>query len=177
VTAITPDLGSTAGGAFGAISGTDFEPGAVVTFGTTVVRNVSVQDSTTLLFWTSEPHAAGTVDVAVTNPGGLTDRLLGGFTYVLPESFDVNGDWLAHAGPDFETDMRISIRDGALVSFECGASTAVTPTAPVPITGGQFTFRREDGATISGTVVSPVNLVGSVHTITCPDARWWAEKK
>jgi hypothetical protein len=117
-----------------------------VTLGNIVLRSVSVRDSTTLLYW-SDPHADGTVDVTVTNPGGLTGRLIGAYTYAPPDSFDLNGDWVAHAGPEYETEMTISIRNNTLVSFSCGVSTAVSPSVPVPISGGQFAFsggRRHD---------------------------------
>ena len=176
VTAITPNAGSTAGGAWGTIRGHEFQPGATVTLGNTVLKSVSVVDSTTLLFWTRDSHAAGTVDLIVTNPGGLTGGLIGAYTYAPPESFDVDGDWIAHAGDEYETEMRISIRNNALINFSCGAAAAVIPSVPVPISGGAFAFLGED-STISGTVVSPENAVGSINTTACPAARWWAEKK
>jgi hypothetical protein len=176
VTAITPNVGSTAGGAWGTINGNEFQPGATVTLGNTVVGSALVRDRTTVLFWTTAPHAAGTVDVTVTNPGGLIGRLIGAYTHAPPQSFDVNGDWVAHAGPEYETAMRISIRNNALVSFSCGVSGAVIPSVPVPISGGEFAFRGEDGTTISGTVVSPENVHGSINTPACPAARWWADK-
>jgi len=176
VTAITPNAGSTAGGAWGTIKGNEFQPGATVTLGNRVLRTVSVRDGTTLLFWNSDPHAAGTVDVTVTNPGGLIGHLIGAYTYAPPGSFDVNGDWVAHAGPEYEADMRISIRNNALVSFSCGASGAVIPSVAVPISGGEFGFRGDDGTTISGAVVSAENVIGSINTTACPAARWWAEK-
>jgi hypothetical protein len=166
-----------AGGAWGTIKGNDFQPGATVTLGNIVLRSVLVRDGTTLLFWTSAPHAAGTVDVAVTNPGGLRGRLIGAYTYAPPESFDINGDWMAHAGPEYETEMRISIRNNTLLSFSCGVSTVVIPSVPVPISGGSFAFQAEDGTTISGTVVSPENVIGSINTTACPAARWWADKE
>ncbi len=177
VTAITPNAGSMAGGAWGTIKGKEIQPGATVMPGNIVLGSVSVRDDTTLLFWTSEPHAAGTVDVTVTNPGGLSGRLIGAYTYAPPESFDLNGDWVAHAGPEYETEMTISIRNNTLVSFSCGVSTAVIPSVPVPISGGELAFLGEDGTTISGTVVSPQNLIGSINTTACPAARWWAAKK
>jgi hypothetical protein len=45
--------------------------------------------------------------VIVTNPGGLEARLSGGYTYEPPESFDINGDWVAHAGPEYENGYAI----------------------------------------------------------------------
>ena len=116
------------GGSWGSITGNEFESAATVTLGNRVLRSISFRDSTTLLFWLNDPHTAGTVDVVVTNPGGAAATLTAGFTYVEPESLDFNGDWLAHAGPDYETDMRLTIRNNELVSFSCGTSGTLTPS-------------------------------------------------
>ena len=177
VKAITPNAGSMAGGSWGTITGSEFEPGARVRLGNSELRTVTVQDSTTLLFWVDGPHAAGTVDVTVTNKGGLAGRLSGGYTYAAPELFDANGDWLAHAGPHYETDMRIAIRNNELVSFSCGTSATVMPSIPVPVRGGEFSFQGEEGVTISGRVVSPANAAGTVNTSGCNAAQWWADRK
>ena len=48
---------------------------------------------TTIEIFQLAAHAAGSVDVVVTNPGpaSQTGLLTGGFTYAPPESFDFNG--------------------------------------------------------------------------------------
>ena len=112
----------------------------------------------------------------VTNPGGLEARLSGGYTYEPPESFDINGDWVAHAGREYETDMRFTIRNNMLISVSCGTSAPVT-FAPASSGGnGEFSFLCADGLAISGTLVSPVNAVGTINVPACPAARWWADK-
>jgi hypothetical protein len=114
--------------------------------------------------------------VIVTNPGGLEARLSGGYTYEPPESFDVNGEWVAHAGPEFETDMRFTIRNNVLVSVSCGTSAPVT-FAPAPsVWNGEFSFLGDDAVAISGPLVSPVNAAGTINMAACPAARWWADK-
>lgn len=175
VTAITPDRGSTTGGAWGTIMGTGFETGATVTFGSTPMR-IWVREPTSILFSTSLPHAAGTVDVIVINPGGRASTLPGGYTYAPAESFDFNEDWIAHAGPDYETDMRFTIRNNVLVSLSCGTSATLTPSTPPSIRNGEFSFLSEDGLSISGRLVSPVNAVGMINAPGCTDARWWADR-
>jgi hypothetical protein len=54
-----------------------------------IARTVYVRNSTTIHLSTPA-HAAGTVDVVVTNSGSHADRLTGGYTYASPESFDFN---------------------------------------------------------------------------------------
>ena len=67
-------------------------------------------DSTKIAIWETAAHAAGAIDVVVTNPGGREDRLTGGYTYEPPDSFDFNGGWIAHAGSEYDIDMRFTIR-------------------------------------------------------------------
>jgi hypothetical protein len=175
ITAIAPQVGSTRGGAWATITGVDFQPGAKVRLGDTTVFS-STRDSTTILVSGTAAHAAGTIDVIVTNPGGLEARLSGGYTYEPPESFDINGDWVAHAGPEYETDMRFGIRNNMLISVSCGTSAPVTFALTSSLRNGEFSFLGDDGLALSGTLVSRVNAVGSINVPGCPAGRWWADK-
>lgn len=175
VTAIAPNVGSTGGGGWGTIIGVDFQPGATVRLGNNTV-SVRVEDTRTLRLSGLAPHAAGTVDVVVTNPGGLESRLTGGYTYAPAESFDVNGDWVAHAGAEFETVMRFAIRDNVLVSVSCGTSGDLAPSLVSAKGAGEFSFVGDDFA-LSGALFSPVTAVGTIDVSGCRDARWWANKQ
>ena len=175
ITAIAPQVGSTRGGAWATITGVDFQPGAKVRLGDTTVFS-STRDNTTILVSGTAAHAAGTIDVIVTNPGGLEARLSGGYTYEPPESFDINGDWVAHAGPEYETDMRFGIRNNMLISVSCGTSAPVTFALTSSVRNGEFSFLGDDGLALSGTLVSRVNAVGSINVPGCPTGRWWADK-
>ena len=175
--AVAPHEGSTRGGAWATITGADFQPGATVRLGDGAVT-AYVLDSTTITFWTTG-HSAGTVDVVVANPGGLFTRLTGAYTFAPPDSFDVNGEWVAYAGSDFETEMRFTIRHDTLVSVSCGGSAALILSPPPAVRNGDFSFVGDDGLAISGTVVSPVNAVGTINVAdvpACRAARWWADK-
>ena len=79
VTSISPANGPTVGATPVMIRGIGFVPGATVTFDA-AAANVSVVTSTMILA-TIPAHAAGAVDVLVTNPGGQSSRLPGAFTY------------------------------------------------------------------------------------------------
>jgi hypothetical protein len=177
VTAVAPHEGSTRGGAWATITGADFQSGATVRLGGGAVT-AAVRDSATILIWTTA-HPAGTVDVVVTNPGGLFTSLTGAYTFASPDSFDFNGEWVAHAGAEYETDMRFTIRNGTLVSVSCGRSAALTFSPPPAVHNGDFSFAGDDGLTISGTLVSPVNAAGTIDVpdvIACRATRWWADK-
>jgi len=175
VTAVTPNLGSTAGGAWGIITGSQFQSGLTVRLGKSA-QQAFFQSDRTIIFWTTA-HLAGTTDVVVTNPGGLSGGLPGGFTFAPPESFDFTGDWIAHAGPDYETDMRFAIRNNLLVSLGCGPSESVAVSPPPPVYDGAFSFVGAEGITVSGHVVSPINAVGTINVPGCTATRWWADKR
>jgi len=173
---VVPQEGSTHGGAGVRITGADFQPGATVRLDDVAV-SAYVLDSATILFFTTA-HPAGKVDVVVTNPGGLFARLTEAYEFAPPESFDFNGDWVAHAGSEYETDMRFTIRNNTLVSASCGGS-ALAFFPPPAVHDGEFSFGGADGMAISGSIVSPVNATGTISVPdvpACRKASWWADK-
>lgn len=171
VVGITPNVGSDRGGSWGTVTGTDFRGGATVMLGTLRMPTFFV-DSTSIRFSTTSAHASGTVDVVVTNPGGLSGTLSRGYTFASPTSFDFNGDWIAHAGSEYEIDMRVTIRQNRVVGLSCdGLAVALSSTAEVRDAG----FLLGGEVTMTGTLVSPVNAVGTIDVPPCA-TRWWADK-
>jgi IPT/TIG domain len=83
ITAIAPTSASTAGGTTVTLTGTGFAAGAAVAFDGTAASNVVVASATSITA-TTPAHAAGSVDVVVTNTDGRTGRLAGGLTYTAP---------------------------------------------------------------------------------------------
>ncbi|MDD1655389.1 MAG: IPT/TIG domain-containing protein, partial [Methanomicrobiales archaeon] len=85
VTSITPASGPTAGGTDVTIGGADFLDGGSfgVTIGGNPATNVVRVDATHITA-TTPAHAAGAVDVVVTNSDGQTGTLADGYTYVAP---------------------------------------------------------------------------------------------
>jgi hypothetical protein len=90
VTSVNPSSGSSLGGTNVTITGTGFDPGATVTFGGTAATNVVRVDSTTITAKTPA-HAAGAVNVTVTNTDASNGTLTNGYTY-FQQNFDPNGD-------------------------------------------------------------------------------------
>ena len=80
VTGIGPSSGTANGGTPVTITGTGFLSGATVKLGGTTATNVTVTSSSTITA-TTPAHAAGTVDVVVTNTDGQSGTLSGGYTY------------------------------------------------------------------------------------------------
>ena len=84
VTSVSPNKGSTAGGTVVTITGTNLTGATEVKFGTTAATGVEVKSATEVKA-TSPAHAAGTVDVTVTTPGGTSATGAGDkFTYETP---------------------------------------------------------------------------------------------
>ncbi len=174
IEAIAPNVVSTAG-TWGTITGTHFQPGATLKIGTASV-GVVFRDSTTLQFPNSGAHAPGAVNVTVTNPGAPPVTVVAGYTFAPPESFDMNGEWVAHADArnDYTIDMRFTIKDNALASLSCGSPVAMPNTVSVPT--GRFSFSGADGLAFSGTLVSTTTSYGQVSAPGCGDGKWWADK-
>src|SRR5205085_10803301 len=80
VSGISPTSGPIAGGASVTISGTGFAAGATVTLGGSSATNVNVSSSTSITA-TMPAHAAGLVNVVVTNTDAQSGTLVNGYTY------------------------------------------------------------------------------------------------
>ena len=171
IRAMTPQPGSTAGGSSVTITGTGILSGATVTVGGVVTEATSYASSMYLI---TPAHAAGIVDVVVTNPGGQSASLPGGYTYASPESFDFNGDWEAGA---HETPIRFTIRNNSIVSLSCGTSAPVMfSTAPL-VTQGEFSFAGDDGIAVTGRIVSASAATGTINIGACAATTWYAFKQ
>ena len=80
VSGISPNSGPASGGTSVKITGTGFLSGATVTFGGTAGTNVARPDGNTITV-TTPAHAAGTVNVVVTNGMAQSGTLTNAFTY------------------------------------------------------------------------------------------------
>lgn len=83
VSTVSPSSGPTTGGTQITITGTNFALGATVTVGGNPATGVIVNNSTTITA-TTPAHAAGTVDVVVTNNTGQSGTKTNAFTYTSP---------------------------------------------------------------------------------------------
>ncbi len=81
VSAIDPVSGTTLGGTSVTITGTNLTGATAVTFGGTAATSYTVISATRITA-TTPVHAAGPVDVAVTNPAGAQGTTPAGYTYV-----------------------------------------------------------------------------------------------
>ena len=80
VTSVTPSTGPAEGGSKLTITGANLEDATSITIGGIAASGITVVDGSTMMV-TTPAHAAGSVDVVVTGPGG-TDSAAGLYTYV-----------------------------------------------------------------------------------------------
>lgn len=80
LTSLSPTSGTATGGTMVTLSGTNFVSGATISFGGSAGTSV-VFNSASSISVHSPAHAAGAVDVVVTNPDGQSDTIASGFTY------------------------------------------------------------------------------------------------
>ena len=171
---LSPDTGSTGGSTPLKITGSGFQPGAVV-FIDGIAISAFVLDSRTI-FACTPPHDAGRVDVVVANPDALSDWLSGAYSYVPPRTFDFNGDWIGVAGAEHQVELRFTVRNNTLVSVSCGTSGPVT-FSPAPVVEfGEFSVVRDDGVGISARIVSATEAIGTINLEPCPYTNWIATR-
>jgi hypothetical protein len=173
IAVLSPDTGSTGGSTPLKISGTGFQPGAVV-FVDGIAISAFVLDSRTIYACTP-PHDSGKVDVVLVNPNGLSDWMTNAYTYVSPRTFDFNGDWIGVAGAEHQMELRFTVRDNLLVNVSCGSGTVTFSPTPA-VHNGEFSVVRSDGLGISARIVSATEAVGTINIEPCPYTNWIATR-
>ena len=111
VISISPTSGHPSGGTSVTVSGTGFSTGATVTLGGTAATNVTVVSSVSITA-TAPAHAAGTVDVVVTNSNGQSATLINGFTYTSVETNEISN-----------INVAVNCNTSALINFRTSAES------------------------------------------------------
>lgn len=136
VTSVTPNSGSTAGGtSITDLAGTGFISGATVTFGGSSATNVTFV-SATKLTCTTPAHAAGAVNVVVTNPDTQTGTGTNAFTYVAPPTVSscTPNEGSANGGQSITNLAGTGFLAGATVTFGGTSATNVSVVNSTKIT-------------------------------------------
>ena len=168
ITGIVPVTGDVGGGTGVTISGTNFVNGATVSIGGVAATNV-VRVNMTTITATTPAHAAGLVDVVVTNPGETPLTLTDGFTFaatsptvssIVPTSGSTAGGTIVTiTGTNFVNGATVSI-GGVATTGETGAETTslavINGTTITAVTGAR------DAATVDVVVTNPDMLTGTL---------------
>ena len=146
VATVSPTAGPGTGGTAVTISGTGFLSGAVVRFGGTAATAVNVVGSTSITARTPA-HAAGVVNVVVTNTDGQSATLVNGYTFnptnpaptvtsISPNSGSANGGTaVTIRGTGFLGGARVSFGGTAATAVKVVSSTSITAKTPAHAAG------------------------------------------
>ncbi len=146
VSTIAPTSGTTAGGTAVTITGTGFLAGATVSFGGTPATGVTVVNSTSITA-TTPAHAAGAVDVVVTNTDSQSGTKTSGYTYTSPNpaptvstiaptsGTTAGGTAVTITGTGFLTGATVSFGGTAATGVTVVNSTSITATTPAHAAG------------------------------------------
>lgn len=180
VSSITPGAGVQEGGNLLEVIGTGFQPATTVKIDGVVAEFVydgffGLTRSSTLLPVWAPKHAAGSVDVVVTNPDGQASQTPGGYRYQDAQNFDFNGVWTGFA---WEVDLPITftIQNNVLVSVSCGPVLNHTFSPPPVVSGGKFSVQSADGS-MEGALLSPTEATGSIDLPGCGAFWGWQARK
>jgi YVTN family beta-propeller protein len=160
VTAISPASGTSAGGTLVTITGTNFISGATATIGGIACTGPDVVNSTTLTC-TTGAHAAGTVNVVVTNPDTQTGTGTSLFTYLDPAP-TVSG--VAPASGPIAGGTAITINGSGFLPGASITTGGVTCDDTVLVSSTQLTCTTGPGAagSVSVVVTNPGSLPGAL---------------
>jgi heme/copper-type cytochrome/quinol oxidase subunit 2 len=161
ITSFTPRTGSTSGGTVVAITGTNFQNGAIARFGESTAVSTTVNSATSINA-ISPIHGAGDVTLTVTNPDGQNGSA-SAFTYVLPpvsvasvspsSGSNAGGTAITISGSNFDSGATVLI--GSLSAsnvnvVNANSITATTPPGPFDFSGSasrDVTVTNPDGRT------------------------------
>jgi len=155
------------------IIGTGFQRGAVAIFdGTSVTGRFDSRDvALTTMYLETPAHAAGAVDVVVTNPDGASTRVVGGHIYVPPSSFDLNGEWFGFPGNGDDRGMSFTVENGRIVRASCDnasfAGVSIPLESGVQVSNGEFSVYGGERVVLSGRIVSATETTGKMDFDTC----------
>ncbi|MBV9070741.1 MAG: IPT/TIG domain-containing protein [Acidobacteria bacterium] len=171
IASILPTSGSIAGGTVVTIAGTGFLTNATVKFGGVAATNVSV--TSTSITATAPAHAAGKVDVVVTNSDGQSATLPQSFTYVLPAPTvaSVSPNTGPTSGGTPVTITGTNFQSGATVTFGALPATDVTVVSATSITARTPLGPVSSTLAVDVSVTNPDSLKGTAtgaFTYTVP---------
>jgi len=185
-TSSSPASGPTAGGTAMTINGTNFVSGATVLVGGKPATNVVVVGSQTLTL-TTPAHAAGVVNLVVTNPDQQAATRASAYTYIAPaptissispsSGTTLGGTAVTVTGANFATGAVVKIGGVNATSTTFVSPTTLTASTAAKAAGmNAVTVSNADGQTtpingaVSFTYVIPAPTISVVSPISGPTA-------
>lgn len=175
VTSASPNNGKLAGGTAITITGTYFVSGATVTVGGSECTTPNVTNATTMTC-TTPSHAAGAVNIVVTNPDTQTGTGTNAYTYnpfptfsAINPNYDFieGGDGVTITGTGFLSSAGVTIGGSNCTGLTVVNSTTITCTAPAHAAGAvDVVITNTDTQSVTGTGVFTYLVHASAATST-----------
>ena len=174
VSSLSPDAGAATGGNIVTINGTSFAAGATVKFGTAASTVVTFVSSTKLTA-KAPAHAAATVNVTVTTPGGTSAAVNGDlYAYGPPAvssftpSSGITGSSVTINGTNFVpgATVKFGTRPSSTVTFV--SPTRVTAVVPNAATAGRIAVTTAAGTGTSAATFTPTFSLTSFSPASGP---------
>ncbi len=174
---VEPNVGSAGGGTRLRVRGAGFRPGVLVRFGDAAVpARFDHRDPPGAVMYLDAPaHAAGTVDVTITNTDGGLVVLQGGYTFVPPASLDFSGRWAGFGDDGQDIPISFTIRNDLVLSVSCDEYVTLTFSSPPVVRDGSFSHAG-GGVAFTGRIVSATQAVGTINLGPCTATNWSAVK-
>jgi len=155
ITGTNPMNGALAGGTTVTFTGTNFQPGATVSFGSLPATNMHVVDSTTITAVTP-PRAAGAADIQI---------VTGGIAFNLPNAYTYSAQAPPRSpAPATPTPTPVP-QPTSSAPTSTPATATPTPSTPVPSTR-KFTVANTDGDNVNVRDKPDTNTGKIVTTVT-----------
>lgn len=169
LTSVFPNSGVTSASTNIALTGAGFVAGATLTIGGTAVPLTVTNSSNARA--AAPPHAAGPVDVIITNPNGERSQLTGGFRYIaLPVRLEISGNTALQAiGETSQLTATATLADGSTVDVTREGQWVVTFVTIATISPDGLLTAKALGTTpisVRYPVSSPSVFRGTQVTVT-----------
>jgi hypothetical protein len=171
--------GSIYGGGVVAITSKGSRP-LTVSIGGIVLSNLGISPSDPTVFFVYAPrHAAGPVDVVVPHAGdGGSQVIAGGYTYLDPESFDLNGAWTGVTVDGSDTWVEFTVQGNLLLEVHClnPADKREDLRISAPIINGKVDTAGDWGR-FSAWVASESEAAGTIDMAQCAAGGPWIAQR
>ncbi|MHB8652852.1 MAG: IPT/TIG domain-containing protein [Terriglobia bacterium] len=179
ITSVAPTLVASTGGTVVIITGSQFQPGATVTFGGVPATGIVVSANGTSIQATAPAGTAGTTaNITVTNPDGGTATLPSGLTYLLfpiitsvsPASgTSAGGTSVTISGANFQLGATVTFGGVAATGVVVSSGTSIQATTPAGAAGAVVNVTVTNPDSGSATLASAYTYLSATHAV---DLAW-----
>ena len=176
ISAVSPSIGSTGGGALVSVNGSNFRPGLTATLDG-VPLTVSLNTVNGISFSFIAPaHPAGVADIVARNSDGQDSTghaFASHYSWASPDTFDFTGEWAAFLGDGNDAPFTFSVdENNTLVNVTCYEGTPMPLPGTVKVSDGQISVSSNGSVLFSARIVANGQTVGTINFGLCHSSNW-----